>query len=454
MAMIVRSDAPALARRVRDAVRETVSTFTVPGAQVAWSCDGVVGHVEVGGVGVGRPAPVTADTRFPLASVTKVFTASSALQLVGDGLLSLDAPIGDELPAGRCRDVLGHVTLRQLLTHTSGLEDDPADGEGRRGSPGQYVRLCTRERLFGAGEHFSYANAGYVVVGHLIEAATGQSWADVVQAFLLDPLELPGGFFLSEPQPPGLMAEGHVRRPDGEIAALPPSAGEGRAWSPVGGLALNALGMLRMVHLHLADGCTPLGFPLLDPALVREMRSPAVSVMDPTFADGWGLGWAILRGGSSRVPDGSWFGHDGDDAGWAARVRASADGEFAIALLASCVPLDDEWNRLVAALQSAGVDIDLPDLPAPLSPALPVDPAFVGAYENGVGRMEVVRDDGGFWLTAGPERVSLRALGDDRCLGLPPGPGDAPFLVGFLRDGGGRVRHLVQRGRVSRRVSA
>src|SRR2546430_1272292 len=178
MAMIVRSAAPALARRVRDAIRETVATFGVPGVQVAWSCDGEVDHVERGVLGAGRPAPVTAGTRFPLASVTKVFTASIALQLVGDGLLDLDAPIADELPMGPCRDVLGGVTLRHLLTHTSGLEDDPADGEGRRGSPGQYVGLCTRELLFPPGAHFSYANAGYVVVGHLIEACTGQSLAE------------------------------------------------------------------------------------------------------------------------------------------------------------------------------------------------------------------------------------------------------------------------------------
>ena len=453
MAMTTRTGWPVTARRVSDAIREAASTFAVPGAQLAWSCDGVVDHVAVGSVAVGRSAPVTPDTRFPIASVTKAFTASIALQLVSDDLLSLDEPIAADLPSGRCREVLGDVTLRQLLTHTSGLEDDPVGDGGRPGSPGQYVRLCTRDRLFDAGEHFSYANAGYVVVGHLIEAATGQSWADVLQAFLLDPLEVRGGFFLSEPLPPGLMAEGHVRRPDGEIAALPPSSGEARAWAPASGLALNALGLLALLRLHLEDGSTPLGFPLLDPGLVREMRAPAVSVMDPTFADAWGLGWAVLRSGSSDVPDHRWFGHDGDDMGWAARVRASVDGSFAIAMPANCVPMDEEWGRVVAALQGVGVDIGQPDLPEPGSEE-PIDPAIVGTYENGAGRLSVVRDDGGYALTDGRERVPLRSAGGDRCLGVPAAPGHEPFLIGFLRDSGGGVGHLFQRGRASRRVAA
>jgi len=454
MATVVRTGRPDAAGRVGDAIREAASTFAIPGAQIAWSCDGVVDHLAMGSAGAGRSAPVTPDTRFPIASVTKAFTASIALQLVSDGVLSLDEPIAGAIPAGRCREVLGDVTLRHLLMHSSGMEDDPVDAGGRPGSPTQYVRLCTRDRLFDAGEHFSYANAGYVVVGHLIEAATGQTWADVVQAFLLDPLEVRGGFFLSEPLPPGLMAEGHVRRADGEIAALPPSSGEARAWAPASGLALNALGLLGLLRLHLEDGRTPLGFQLLDPGLVREMRAPAVSVLDPTFADAWGLGWAVLRSGSSNVPDHRWFGHDGDDMGWGARVRASADGRFAIAMLANCVPINDEWNRLVAALQGVGVDIDQPELPEPAEPAEPIDPAIVGSYENGTGRLSVVQDGGGFSLTDGREMVQLRSAGGDRCLGMPAAPGDEPFLIGFLRDGAGSVSHLVQRGRASRRVAA
>ena len=195
--------ASVMALRVGDAIRDAVSTFTIPGIQVAWSCDGVADEVMSG--------DATPDTRFPLGSATKVFTASLALQLVSDGALALDEAIADALPAGAC----GEVTLRQLLTHTSGLEDDPVGAEGPCGSPSEYVRACTRELLFPAGQHFSYANAGYVVVGHLVERAMEQPWAEGVRSFLLDPLDAGGTFFLSERAAPGVVADGHVRRADG-----------------------------------------------------------------------------------------------------------------------------------------------------------------------------------------------------------------------------------------------
>src|SRR5262249_37447798 len=154
--------------------------------------------------------------------------------------------------------------LRQLLTHTSGLEDDPVAAEGPCGSPAEYVRGCTRDLLFPAGEHFSYANAGYVVVGHLIERALEQSWAEAVRAFLLDPLEARGTFHLSERPAAGVVADGHVRRRDGEVVPLAGTSHLGREWAPTCGLSLSAADVLRMVRVHLDDGRTQHGFSLLD----------------------------------------------------------------------------------------------------------------------------------------------------------------------------------------------
>lgn len=434
--------ASALTQRVRDAIRDAVSGFAVPGAQVAWYCDGVADELAMG--------DVTPATRLPIASTTKVFTASLAMQLVGDGALALDEPIVDALPPGRCREVLGGVTLRQLLTHTSGLEDDPVAAEGPCGSPSEYVRACTRERLFPAGEHFSYANAGYVVVGHLVERAMEQRWAEGVRAFLLDPLEARGTFFLSERVVPGVVAEGHVRRRDGELQAMPGPSRIGREWGPACGLALSASDLLSMLRLHLDDGRTALGFSLLDAGLVREMRTPAVSVPDPSFADAWGLGWALNGGGS----DAGWFGHDGDDEGWTARVRASADRGFAIVMLASCMPADREWRRLLDVLRPLGLDVGEPSVPWPPLRAAPIDPDVAGRYENGDMRLAVVERDGEFWLAGGQQRVPLRSIGDDRCLAVPADRREAPFVIAFLRDGDGRVRYVNHLGRVAGRVAA
>jgi CubicO group peptidase (beta-lactamase class C family) len=440
----------AFAERLHDAIAETASRFTLPGAQVAWLWDGSINQVACGSIGVDRPAPILADTRFPLGSVTKAFTASLALQLVGDGELTLDQPISDVLPAGRCRDKLRDVSLRQLLSHTSGLEDISGNWQAAR-SAREYLRCVgDGELLFSPGEYFSYANAGYIVAGYIIEAITGQSWAESVQAYLLDPLEVKGTFFLSQPVVPGAMAHGHVRRGDGEIVGLP-TWSPGRAFAPTGGLALNGADLLRFVQLHLSSGRTPQGFQLLDPALVAEMESSQVAVPDTTYADDWGLGWSLhrTRSGNGKV----WFGHGGTTDGSSAYVRASADEGFAVALLANCVPADDEWHQLLTVLASVGVEVgdtwcpELPELPQPMSPLVE------GRYENGSMAFTIRRRDGAFWLEfSDQQRHALRAVGPDRCLALP-GDNEAPLPVVFLRDRDGLVRYVQWDGRIARRCA-
>lgn len=422
------------AQRVREAVRATVSTFAIPAAQVAWSIDGTVEQIEVGSA-----AP---DTPFPLASVTKVATASLALQIVGDGGLDLDEPIAKLLHSG-AGEALGEITLRQLLSHSSGMENEHSSGRTDFASPRDFVAACAGERLlFPPGAHFSYANAGYVVAGHLVEQALELPWAEAVQAFLLDPLEVRGTYFLTRPAGPRALPDAHLRRPDGRVVSVVPSA-LGRAWAPAGGMALDARGLLRLVALHLDGGRTDQGIQLLEPSLVAEARTAQVPVPDRSFGDAWGLGWALLG-------EGAWFGHDGTGEGFAAHVRASAREGFAVAMLANCVPVDGEWRRLLRALAAAGLEVGDPDQPSPAAAAPPIDPAVVGRYANGTARWSVEQREDRFRLRLGEQADELRPAGPDRCVGLPA-DGGVPYAVVFLRDGDGRVRYLHCGGRIARR---
>jgi CubicO group peptidase (beta-lactamase class C family) len=138
--------------------------------------------------------PVTAGTRFDTASIGKLFTAVAALQLVGEGRLSLDMSITEvvELSGTTISPV---VTLRHLLTHTSGIADD-ADEEAGEDYAALWVdRPCyaviqTRDFLpgfadkpahFAPGEQCRYCNAGYILVGLAIEAVTGTSYRDHIK---------------------------------------------------------------------------------------------------------------------------------------------------------------------------------------------------------------------------------------------------------------------------------
>ena len=123
-------------------------------------------------------AAPTADTLWPIASVTKSFTAVAAMQCVEDGLLDLDLPVTDYLPNLVVTDseTTARLTMRRLLTHTSGIGRTGHQDRTREEATNPYP---TREALLAAlgsvvpqapvGECFSYSNESYAIAGHVIE---------------------------------------------------------------------------------------------------------------------------------------------------------------------------------------------------------------------------------------------------------------------------------------------
>ena len=131
-----------------------------------------------------HPGP---DTYFRVASITKIATAVLIMHLSDRGLLSLDAPISSCLPLDPLPDELSGVTLRHLLSHTSGLMDPPTlekDLESGRTIP--EVVSGTRRSL--PGDSFRYSNLGYGIIGCVIEAVTGRPLDLVFNDELFSPL--------------------------------------------------------------------------------------------------------------------------------------------------------------------------------------------------------------------------------------------------------------------------
>jgi D-alanyl-D-alanine carboxypeptidase len=141
----------------------------------------------------GGRAPVPADARFRIASITKTLVATVVLQLVAERRLQLDAPVRAVLP-----DAPPEVTVRQLLDHTSGLPDHSrldgfTDGllrdRDRVWTPAELLALVGEyDHDFPPGTDWSYSNTGYVLLGELVGAVTGRPWAAEVRARILDPL--------------------------------------------------------------------------------------------------------------------------------------------------------------------------------------------------------------------------------------------------------------------------
>jgi D-alanyl-D-alanine carboxypeptidase len=157
------------------------------------------GRIWVGASGTperGSATPVGTSASFRTASITKVFVAVVTLQLAEEGRLSLDDLVARYLPDTATR----RVTVRQLLSHTSGLPDySRAAGLGdellahrdRRWSTAEVLALVALDKpQFPPGTGYQYSNTDYVVLGEVIRVVTGTSWAQQVRQRLLDPLHL------------------------------------------------------------------------------------------------------------------------------------------------------------------------------------------------------------------------------------------------------------------------
>jgi D-alanyl-D-alanine carboxypeptidase len=140
----------------------------------------------------GRLIPNTFETRFRIGSMNKMFTAVAVLQLVQDGKMSLDDPIGKFIPNYPNSEVATKVTVEELLTHTGGTGDIfGAEFDAHRlqlRTLDDYVKLYgTRGPAFTPGSRFDYSNYGFILLGVAIEHASGQSYYDYVRTHVYQP---------------------------------------------------------------------------------------------------------------------------------------------------------------------------------------------------------------------------------------------------------------------------
>jgi len=166
---------------------------------------------------------VTTDDYFRIASITKTMTAATALQLVDEGLIELDAPVSRYLGV----DWLGahpnaaNITVAQLMNHTNGLIEYAFDigfySESIRRldvayTPAEILEFLGRqEPLFGAGEQYQYETGGFVALGLIIEAVTGNSAAAEMRTRIFEPAGATNIYLTPEEFPPDSVVNGYVR---------------------------------------------------------------------------------------------------------------------------------------------------------------------------------------------------------------------------------------------------
>ena len=181
-------------------IANQMEAYKIPGMSVAVVRYGEVEFAD--GFGVANPAgePVTADTPFLLASVSKGITALAVMQLVEAGELSLDDPVREHLPWFEVeRGRGGEITVAQLLYQTSGLTELAGrEANLRPDGPDaleEAVRAIAAEKLaFAPGEGWEYSNLNYDVLGLLVQEVSGQPYGDYIDTNIFAPLEMDKSF--------------------------------------------------------------------------------------------------------------------------------------------------------------------------------------------------------------------------------------------------------------------
>src|ERR1700761_123490 len=166
----------------------------VPGAAIGVYAGGEVFDFASGVLSHATGVAATTDSLFQIGSITKTWTATLVMQLADEGLLGIDAPVVTYLPDFDLADSAAArtLTVRQLLCHTAGLEGDIFTDTGWN-DDGVEKYVATRKadpQLFPPGEMFSYNNAGFCVLGRVIEVLRGKPFDQALREHLFAPLGL------------------------------------------------------------------------------------------------------------------------------------------------------------------------------------------------------------------------------------------------------------------------
>lgn len=264
---------------------------------------------------------VRPDAVFRIASITKPMTATAVMQLVERGLVRLDDPVQQYVPS--FPDKGSPITIRHLLTHTSGI---------RHYKPGEFNNKQSYESLddafdlfkddpllFPPGEKYSYSTYGYNLLAAVVERVSGMPFERYLQERIWRPAEMPDTRLEHPPEIVKRRARHYVRSESGELQNAP-YADLSVKWA--GGGVISTAPDVARFHIALDKG------KLLEPETLAQMYTPA-TLNDGTRTN-YGLGW------QSVVADGQqWVAHSGGATGGTTYLLRNPESGIAVVILAN-----------------------------------------------------------------------------------------------------------------------
>ncbi|MFF7975962.1 serine hydrolase [Streptomyces sp. NPDC007905] len=306
----VRTLTPTVARQLDAAVQKVMQEANVPGVTVGiWTPDrgSYVSSFGVADKSTGRP--MTPDLYMRIGSETKTFTVTALLQLVDQGKVGLDDPIGKYVDGVPNRDT---ITLRELAGMRSGLFNYSEDDDFYKALTSDPQRPFTPQELlaysfkhpvlFPPGEKFFYSNTNLILLGLVVEKESGQRLGHYIQQNILDPAGMTHTLFPAGAEFPAPHAQGYTdQTANGKVA-------DTADWNPSWGWAAGAMVSkqedLRVWARTVATGQFPDGRWMISPATQRQrLITPAT----PIPGAGYGLGIFNVQG---------WIGHNGSLPGY------------------------------------------------------------------------------------------------------------------------------------------
>ncbi len=404
-----------MADRRFDAVVEGLVGENAPGVAIAVLRNGEFVHRQAHGLAdLEWGAALRPECSFRIASLTKQFTATAIMRLAEQGALSIDDPLERHLPAfdpgGR------RVSLRNLLDHTSGLRDHD-QGQTRRADR----TIISRERLleeiidrpfdFEPGRRYAYCNSGYMLLGAVIEAASGLDYEAFLRREFFEPLGMARtGLCTAEAIIP-MRARGYVRGRRGFHNARPDPTN----WSHAAGGLCSTLDDLAIWDRALPEG------QVVRPERFAQMIEPTPLADRTVYPYGFGWGTAVYEG--RRLHH-----HTGGVSGFACQMARLTDEALTTIVLSNLYlfPFDRVTRGLLRAAMGHP-PVEAKGRPAKAEDFAPCVGRFVGerGAEFSIGRGRTDLSDYGY-------------LGDGRFLD----PIDPEVELRFSRLKGGRYRTL------------
>ena len=307
--------------QIPERIREFVADHQISGAVTLVTDDGrVVHHEAVGHADLENDRPMRKDSIFGIASMTKPITATAVMILQDDGKLSIDDPVARYIPEFKNVTLRNgqpptrEITLRDLLTHTSGL----GGSQQNQGTLRETVEQLARRPLeFEPGTKWQYS-PGLTVCGRVIEVVSGQPYEEFLAARIFQPLGMRDTSFHPTPDQQRRIVTLYEPGEDGRSLKAAShwltELSEDRTPNPSGGLFSTAADMGRFYQAILNGGELD-GKRIVSESSVREMTRVQTGDLTTGFTpgNGWGLGWCVVhepQGVTAMLSPGS-FGHGG-----------------------------------------------------------------------------------------------------------------------------------------------